>query len=212
MPADQQDVTVETIRVETSDGVQLEGDLATPSGPVSAAVLLAHPHPQMGGDRQSLVISELFRLVPPTGVLTFRFDFRGAGGSSGSHGGGAHEVHDLEAGIDLLAERAPDLPLVLAGWSFGADVSLSVLDERVVGWFALAPPFRFGTAEAGADPRPKLLAVPEHDQIAKPEVAFAESEDWANTTLEVVTGADHLCAGRTDRVAELLLAFVRSLS
>jgi hypothetical protein len=212
VPGDQQDVRVETLSFTTLDGVLLEGDLAVPAGPVWAAVALAHPHPQMGGDRQSLVVSELFRLVPPAGVLTLRFDFRGAGGSEGSHGGGAHEVHDLEAGVDLLAERAPAVPLVLAGWSFGADVSLSVLDERIAGWFALAPPFRFGTAEAGADPRPKLLAVPEHDQYAPPAVAFGESEEWVSTTLEVVEGADHLCVGRTEHVAALLLAFLRSFT
>jgi len=202
--------TIATLTVTTSDGVTLEGDLALPTEP-NAAVVLAHPHPQMGGDRHSLVTSELFRLLPASGVATLRFDFRGAGGSAGEHGGGVDEVHDVQAALDLLAERAPGVPLVLAGWSFGADTALSVLDPRLAGWFALAPPFRFGTRAAGDDPRPKLLAIPEHDQYAPPGVALGESEDWTNTTVEVVAGADHLCAGRTDQVAGLLLAFLSSI-
>jgi alpha/beta superfamily hydrolase len=214
--------TIDTLTFTTADEVVLEGDVALPSSPSAAstprpdqawaAVVLAHPHPQMGGDRHSLVTSELFRLLPAEGVATLRFDFRGAGGSQGSHGGGTDEVQDLQAAIGVLAARAPGVPLVVAGWSFGADTALSVLDERLAGWFALAPPFRFGTEAAGADPRPKLLAIPEHDQFAPPSVAFGEAEDWTNTTIEVVPGADHLCAGRTEQVADLLLAFLRALA
>ena len=164
----------------------------------------------MGGDRHSLVTSELFRALPQQHVATLRFDFRAAGGSEGAHGGGEAEVQDVQAAVDLLADRVPGVPLVVAGWSFGADTALGVLDERLAGWFALALPFRFGTHPAAGDPRPKLLAIPEHDQIAPPSVAYGEAEDWVNTRLEVVPGADHLCAGRTDHVAELLVDFLRS--
>jgi alpha/beta superfamily hydrolase len=211
VPSGAVEPTIETLTFTTDDGVVLEGDLVRPEAPW-AAVVLAHPHPQMGGDRHSLVTSELFRLLPAEGVATLRFDFRGAGGSEGEHGGGVDEVHDVHAAVAQLAERVPGVPLVVAGWSFGADTSLSVLDERLAGWFALAPPFRFGTEAAGADPRPKLLAIPEHDQFAPPSVAYGEAEDWANTEIQVVPGADHLCAGRTQHVADLLLTFLRALA
>lgn len=210
------EVEVRTLALEADDGVRLEADLATPSGPGLpwAAVVLCHPHPQFGGDRWSLVTSELFRLLPAEGVLSLRFDFRGAGGSGGEHSGGEGERLDVQAAVDHLAPLAPPGgPLVLAGWSFGSDLALSCTDERLAGWFALAPPLRFGAFDAAsADPRPKLLAVPEHDQLTPPEVVRERAEGWANTEQVVVEGADHLCAGRTTRVHELLSTFLRSLS
>lgn len=204
-------VQVETLTFTTGDGVLLEGDLALPEGDITTAVVLAHPHPQMGGTRQSLVTSELFRAVPAAGVATVRFDFRGAGGSQGEYGEGKDEQQDVVAALDLLAARAPGATLALAGWSFGADVSLSVTDPRLAGWFVVAPPLRWGTYGAADDPRPKLLAVPQHDQFRPPEEAAELTAGWTNTRLEVVAGADHFCAGRTDKVAELLLGFVASL-
>lgn len=202
---------VETLTFTTSDGVVLEGDLALPKGDPAAAVVLAHPHPQMGGTRQSLVTSELFRSVPAAGVAAVRFDFRGAGGSGGEYGEGKDEQLDVLAALDLLAGRVPGATLALAGWSFGADVSLSVTDPRLAGWFVVAPPLRWGSYGAAEDPRPKLLAVPQHDRFRPPDEVAERTASWTNTRMEVVAGADHFCAGRTDKVADLLLGFVSSL-
>ena len=64
---------------------------------------------------------------------------------------------------------------------------------------------------AAHDPRPKLLAVPEHDEFRPPASAREVTADWVNTRIEVVAGADHFFAGRTAKVADLLVAFVASL-
>ena len=104
---------------------------------------------------------------------------------------------------------------MLAGWSFGADVSATVVDDRLAGWFLIAPPLRVLPADAfvvGPDPRPKHLAVPEHDMFRPPDAARAATADWVNTTVEVVAGADHFLVGRTGKVATSLAAFVRELA
>ena len=106
------------------------------------------------------------------------------------------------------------LPLVLAGWSFGADTSLAVGDERVDGWCCVAPPLRMVAGEdmvAAQDPRPKLLVVPEHDQFRPPDSAREATADWKNTRIEVVPGADHFLVGRVDRVPPLCIGFLREL-
>ena len=36
-------------------------------------------------------------------------------------------------------------PLILAGWSFGADMTLATHDARVAAWIGIAPPLRFRT-------------------------------------------------------------------
>jgi uncharacterized protein len=204
------DVTIEATTIRTTDGLALEAEIALPRDPV-AAVVLAHPHPLQGGSMRSLVTSELFRTLPAEGVAMLRFNFRGVEGSEGEHGNGRGEHADVIAAIDALAAATPARPLILAGWSFGADVSLSVLDERLAGWFLIAPPLRILEDHefvAAADPRPKLLVVPEHDTFRPPEPAREATKDWVNTRIEVVPGADHFLVGRTHKAAKLLRAFV----
>jgi hypothetical protein len=205
---------IEPVTLSTADGLVLEGELDVPERAWSAAVL-AHPHPQFGGSMRSIVTAALFGALPEAGVACLRFNFRGVGGSEGTHGGGQDERADLVAAIDVLAPITEGLPLVLAGWSFGADTSLAVGDERLDGWLAVAPPLRTGAVSdmvAPADARPKLVVVPEHDQFRPPGSAAPILEGWKNTRLEVVAGGDHYLVGRADQLVELSLAWLHQLT
>jgi uncharacterized protein len=208
MPHDRRD-----LQLTTADGLRLEAEVVVPEGAI-AAVVLAHPHPAQGGSMRSLVTSELFRAAPDAGMAALRFNFRGVEGSEGSHAGGAEEHHDVEAAIGELTDLAPGLPLVLSGWSFGADVALTVVDPRLAAWFLVAPPLRVVPLEAMAaahDPRPKRLAVGEHDPFRPPAAASQLTEGWVNTEVVTVAGADHFFAGRTARLAELLTELAERL-
>ncbi len=90
--------------------------------------------------------------------------------SAGTHDDGRAERLDAAAAVATLAGRlAPGSPLMLTGWSFGADVALATLDAAIRGWLAIAPPLRGpGGAPAGADPRPKRVVLAEHDEAAPP--------------------------------------------
>jgi len=191
------------------DGVSLEAEWAEVRDPRAAAVL-CHPHPEYGGTMRSIVISTLFDALPVAGVTCVRFNFRGVGASSGSFGGGTGEQLDVEAVIGALDLRVPpETPLVLMGWSFGADVALSVTASRVAGWLAIAPPLRSGDPNAaGHDPRPKQLVLAEHDEIREPDEIRALTADWTATTVDVVGGASHFFVGRTDQVATAATEFV----
>ncbi|MCD9622538.1 alpha/beta hydrolase [Rhabdothermincola salaria] len=215
------DTEIRSLTCTTSDGLSLEAELALPGEPaeghppVTGSVVLAHPHPLHGGSMTSLVTGELFRALPRSGLAALRFNFRGVGASEGEHGHGEAEALDVVAAIDALAAATPLRPLVVCGWSFGADVSLGVTDERLAGWVVIAPPLRFRPAAdydvVGHDPRPKLIIVPEHDEFRSPASAAEATADWVNTTLEVVPGADHFLVGRTDKAARLVIDFIASL-
>lgn len=218
-PAVADDTRTRPLTITTADGISLEAEARLPAAgtggddAVTGAVVLAHPHPLQGGSMASLVISELFRLLPRRGLATLRFNFRGVGNSGGEHGHGRDEAADLTAALGAMDGLWPYRPLVLCGWSFGADVSLSLTDPRIDGWVAIAPPLRVLPVEelasaAGADPRPTLLLVPEHDQFRPPDAARAVTEGWTDTTIEVIDGADHFLVGRTEKVARLVAAFV----
>ncbi len=202
------------LRLTTSDGISLEAEVALPRH-ITAAVVLAHPHPLHGGSMRSLVTSELFRTLPQRNIAVLRFNFRGVGNSTGQHGAGVDERFDIAAGIDALAACAPGIPLLIGGWSFGADIALTVIDPRLAGWFLIAPPIRVVPIEtmlAAHDARPKRLVIPEHDEFRLPESARAITADWTATSLVVVPGADHYFAGRTARVADLLVEFAENLN
>lgn len=199
------------LELTTSDGCTLEAELGRPDGEVRAAAVLAHPHPLNGGDMHSTVVDALFHGLASEGVAVVRFNFRGVGRSTGVHGRGVDERLDVEAAVDALAERFPEAPLSLAGWSFGADVALTVVDERVASWFLVAPPLAVVPLEhmgAAGVPRPKRLVVPEHDEFRPPEAARAAAAGWVHTEIEVVPGASHFLVGRTADVVARATAFL----
>ena len=72
------------------------------------------------------VVSAISVSAPAMGVAAVRFDFRGAGASTGSHDGGPGERDDLRAALDFCAAESDSLPLAIAGYSFGAEVALTV--------------------------------------------------------------------------------------
>jgi len=208
-------IPTEPLTCTTSDGVRLEAEIRRPANP-SGAVVLAHPHPQQGGSMRSLVTSELFRLLPERGLMALRFNFRGVEGSEGTYGEGLDEAHDIVAAIDEIEHGLPSgVPVVLAGWSFGADVSLSVLDDRLGGWFLIASPLRIlpeAAFVAAQDPRPKVFAIPENDEFRTPGSLREYTAAWRNVTVHTIPGAGHYLVGKTGKVADLLVDFVASVA
>ncbi len=58
------------------------------------------------------------------------------------------------------------------------------------------------------DPRPKLLALAEHDEFREPSSVVEEIAGWAATQTVVVPGASHFFVGRTDRLVEIAVDYV----
>ena len=202
-------MSAQPILLDVADGAVLDGDIDVPAAP-RASVVLAHPHPLYGGNRYSNVVDAFFRALPPLAIAVLRFDFRGVGRSTGDHDDGRAERLDVAAAIDALVAIVPDAPILVAGYSFGAEVALNVTDARLAGWFAVAPPLAGASVLAAPDHRHKLLAVPEHDQYNPPERARERVSDWNNTAIVVIPGGDHFLAGRVSLATNLLGEFVDS--
>lgn len=193
---------IETVLIDALDGVQLRADLARVDG-AALGVVLTHPHPLYGGDRFNPIVDTLFKMLPAAGVSTIRFDFRGVNESGGSHDEGDSERLDVVAAIDMLDFVDADAPVWLVGYSFGALVALNVVDPRVAGWVAIAPPLAAfpGRVLADTDHRPKLLLVPQHDQYTPPEAVAPIIESWQATEMRTVESCDHFLVGRVQPIA-----------
>ncbi len=92
----------------------------------SRAAVVCHPHPLFGGTMHNKVVFRLARAARRSGAAVLRFNFRGVGLSGGEHAHGIGEQDDLRAAIEHMNARYPDLPLTLAGFSFGSRVALQV--------------------------------------------------------------------------------------
>jgi hypothetical protein len=194
------------IRLRTSDDVDLVADLSV-AAPAWAGAVVCHPHPSYGGDRHNAVVAHIFRVLGAAGVTVLRFDFR----RSGAPGSG-DEQRDVVAAVDEVAGHlGPDVPLWLVGYSFGADTALSVGDERIAGWVAVAPPLRFGPEPrpAAGDPRPVLVLAAEHDQYNPPARLRETTATWPDAMIDVIPGVDHFLHGAAGTVAETTLAWLR---
>ena len=95
-------------------------DGAAPRG----VAILAHPHPLFGGTMDNKVVQTLARAFTQCGWTTVRFNFRGVGASAGVHDEGRGELQDLLA---VVQQVAPQGPIALAGFSFGAFVTSHAL-------------------------------------------------------------------------------------
>lgn len=209
----------DAVKLRTADGLGLEAEWTAPPD-ARSTVVLCHPHPQYGGTMRSIVISALFESLPAHGIACLRFNFRGVENSEGEHSSGRDEPHDVTAAVDAAIEAAADArihgPLALIGWSFGADIALTIDDPRLAGWMGIAPPLRFRPERAydtvAHDPRPKLLTLAANDEFRAPAEIATETADWSATRIEVIAGASHFFVGRTDRVVALAAEFVAAFS
>lgn len=166
--------------------------VAPPDAPV--AVLVLHPHPDMGGTRHDPVVEAVVRAATDRGWASCRFDF-----SSSDVGTATAEA---AAALDLL----PDAERVgVVGYSFGAAIAARLDDPRLTAWSLVAPPFgvHYSAADlpAGNDERPTLILSPVHDQFCPLDAARQATHDWQATTVEPVEGVDHFLLGRHDEVA-----------
>jgi alpha/beta superfamily hydrolase len=176
-------------------------DLVVPHG-AEAGVLVLHPHPDFGGDRFNPVVDAIFGAASAAGLAVIRFDF-----SSSDVPTAVAEAYDA------LSRLPAQVPLVVAGYSFGGLIATQVLDPRVVHWVLVAPPLTMldvPTDAIAADPRPKLVLSPAHDQYCPPTAAAEATAGWVSTTLEPVEGADHFLAGATRRVADRTMQAIHS--
>jgi alpha/beta superfamily hydrolase len=90
----------------------------------SEVALVCHPHPQHGGTMHNKVVYRIARGLRRAGAAVLRFNYRGVNLSEGVYAHGEGELEDARRALSLLRERYPDLPVTLAGFSFGSRIAL----------------------------------------------------------------------------------------
>jgi uncharacterized protein len=181
---------------------RLEAILWSPSAPSRPplAALVCHPHPLFGGTMHNKVIYQTAKSLDALGLPVLRFNFRGAGLSAGTHDRGRGEQGDVRAALDFLATEFSNVPLLLAGFSFGSWVGLRVgcEDQRVTHLIGLGIPvnntdFSFLASCA----KPKLFVHGSNDEHGASDKVKALVPSFAGENrLVVVEDVDHFFTGK----------------
>ncbi len=184
--------------------------------PVRGTAVIAHPHPLFGGTMDNKVVQTVARAHVQAGWRTLRFNFRGVGQSAGSFDEGRGEADDL---LQIIQQTAPEGPLALAGFSFGAFVTCTALAALhaqgrlpssvvLVGTAAQ----RFAVPPVDATLHTHTLAI--HGE-ADDVVALASVMDWArpqSLPITVVPAGGHFFHGQLPLLKRLVLTHLLGLA
>jgi len=168
---------------------RIETFIERPAGATRGAALVAHPHPLYGGTLDNKVVQTLARTFLELGYVALRPNFRGVGASEGVHDEGRGETEDLLRVAAHAKENLGDLPLVLAGFSFGAAVQTQVA-QRTSPHRVVLVGVAVGRFPSEAVPGDSIVIHGERDET----VALAKVLDWARPQelpVVVIPGADH---------------------
>ncbi|SFN32195.1 alpha/beta hydrolase [Variovorax sp. OV329] len=193
---------IEAQRDASAEGIEPQG-----------IAVIAHPHPLFGGTMDNKVVQTLARAFVANGWTAVRFNFRGVGGSAGVHDEGRGECEDMLA---LIEQAAPQGPLAIAGFSFGAFVAASAIATL---WPAREPrqivlvgtaAARFTVPAIPPEAHDRTLVVHgEHDDT----VALAAAMDWARPQIlpvTVVPGGGHFFHGQLPLLKNLVSRHLRA--
>src|SRR5437016_7181375 len=204
-------ISEQSVVIDVSQQLTLEARLAVPASP-GGGIVICHPHPLYGGDMDNPVVVRVQQVCAELGLATLRFNFRGVGGSSGTHGGGLAEQEDARGALDALAQATGTRPLAIAGYSFGAWVAALVgrRDARVTALALIAPPlamYDFGGVEGKRVP---TLAVAGSADPYCPAGDFQRfTTQFAWVTPAVIEGADHFFFGKLYPLGEAVSDWAR---
>ncbi|MDM0082728.1 alpha/beta hydrolase [Variovorax sp. J31P179] len=204
----------EKLRIQGAAGaIEVLRDRAADAVPALGVAVIAHPHPLFGGTMDNKVVQTLARAFVGCGWTAVRFNFRGVGASEGVHDEGRGECDDMR---EVVAQLAPEGPLAIAGFSFGAFVASCAIDKlwtardirQVVLVGTAASRFSVASLPPAAHER-ALVVHGEQDDT----VPLAAVMDWArpqSLPVTVVPGGGHFFHGQLPLLKNLVVRHLRA--
>lgn len=167
-----------------------------------AVAFIAHPHPLYGGSLDNKVVQTLAKCFFGQGAVAVRMNFRGVGASEGVYDEGRGETEDWLTVAAAVRDRYGELPIALAGFSFGAfvinRVAESLAYQRLVLVGAAVNRFPLTHVRAGT-----LVVHGEEDDVVPLKDVF----DWArpqSLPVVVIPGTGHFFHGKLVELARIV--------
>ena len=172
----------------------LEIVLNIPETPPRGLALVAHPHPLQGGTLDNKVAQTLAKAFFAMGYVATRFNFRGVGKSEGGFDEGVGETADALAALAHARSRFGELPVALAGFSFGSFVQTRVLATVKAERLVMVGPAV--TRMAGTAVPPDTIVIHGEEDEVVPLGAVLEWARPQQLPLVVFPGCGHFFHGR----------------
>lgn len=212
-----------------ADNLKLEGVLTyNEDASPSQAILLCAPHPNLGGDMDNNVITNLGRVSAGRGFASLRFNYRGVGNSEcqakdiamkfryweESLNGGDYmgAVSDTQAALDFLVSQIVDRgKIFIAGYSFGsiAGMKVGVESIHVTAFASISTPFdRYDLNYLQGCSKPKLFIYSQNDFAATEEETLKGFENMPPPkVIELIERSDHFYRMQEGIVSQKVCSF-----
>src|SRR4029453_134661 len=184
---------------------KIETDINDPGDARRGIALIAHPNSIQGGTKDNKVVTTLAKAFFALQYVAVRPNFRGVGASGGEYDEGRGETEDMLAVPRYMKQRFDNLPIALAGFSFGGFVQTRVAKRLAADALVLVGPavnrFAAETVHAAT-----LLIHGEHDDV----VPLAAVLDWARPQgipIVVIPGGEHFFHGRLTLLADIVVRY-----
>jgi uncharacterized protein len=192
--------------------LRLEAVLRMPDAGAKTVAVICHPHPLRGGDMDNNVVMIAARAALDAGLGALTFNFRGVGRSTGAHDNGAGERDDALSALAYARKVNGVERVILAGYSFGAGVASTLVDEDLEACALIACP----TQRLGADTlvattqTPVLLISGDQDHVSSVNALLNAKREGVDVV--IVPGADHFWWGHETALHATLKGFFEAHS
>ena len=188
--------------------LKIEGMLGKQPG--ENGVVICHPHPLMGGSMHNNVVEAIQEAFALQNFTTLRFNFRGAGNSTGNYDEGRGEQADILSAHEFLKKNGTK-KIFFTGYSFGAWVGSKVLEQfnqLFVVSILISPPLNyFDFSWDDLKNKIDLVVSGDRDQFCDAEVLRKQAKK-INCPMETICETDHFYSGKEKELIDILLKYI----
>ena len=199
----------ETLFIEGSAGALETQYIPAAITSIRGVAVVCHPNPLQGGNNSHKIVQTVAKTLSEQGYHCFCPNLRGVSQSQGEHDFGTGETEDVIAVIEYAKQLFNTETVILAGFSFGAYVSIFVAQKTIVdkllligpavGVYPIAAPAAFDTSKT-------FVLHGEEDEI----IPLDNVLGWArpqSLPVMVLPGAGHFFHGKLILLKQILLKY-----
>lgn len=150
-------------------------ELSPKDGIIKGVAIVIHPDPKGGGTYTNKIVQTMAKVLNQKGYICYCPNLRGVGISDGVHDMGNGEVFDGLAVYKHAVSYHPNLPIVLAGFSFGTAVASNVAAQVRHDKLLLIGPAVTRYNVVVPDRNKTLVIHGEEDEV----ISLTDVSDWA---------------------------------
>ncbi len=166
-----------------------------PKGEIRGIAIIFHPDPKGGGTYTNKIVQTVAKVMNSKGYVSFCPNLRGVGLSDGVHDFGNQEIEDARAVYQYAINKYPNLPVVIAGFSFGTSIASNLASNVDYQKLVLIGPAVTRYSVIVPDINKVLVIHGQEDEVISLNDVFSWAKDL-NVPVSVFLSAGHFFHGK----------------